>query len=90
MEVESLENRKMYLSANKLKFRSPPVALAVYSRIAGGPASYRRAQWCESPVEADTGWVPFKAVEGGGSCGSVSPKQSNTNSSQSLQFTALW
>lgn len=80
----------MYLSANKLKFRSPPVALAVYSRIAGRPASYQRAQRCESPVEADTGWVPFKAAEGGGSCGSVSPKQSNTNSSQSLQFTALW
>lgn len=80
----------MYLSANKLNFRSPPVALAVYSRIAGGPAWYRRAQRCESPVEADTGWVPFKAAEVGGRCGSVSHKQSNTNNSQSLQFTALW
>lgn len=73
MEVESLENRKMYLSANKLKFRSPPVALAVYSRIAGGPALYRRAQRCESPLEADMGWVPFRAAEGGGSCGSYPP-----------------
>lgn len=90
MEVESLENRKMYLSANKLKFRSPPVALAVYSKIAGGPALRWRARWYESPLEADTGWFPFKAAEGGGSHGSVSPEQLNTNTSQSLQFTALW